>query len=80
MSMPFEFNWLIVTNEKAVRQENNLFSLELNGYHLYPIDTPINVSRKNDEKPFGVAIIQKLEWKNKTTYLGYELKAIDSVN
>ncbi|MFF3023358.1 DUF2584 family protein [Gottfriedia sp. NPDC057948] len=80
MSMPFEFNWLIVTNDHAVRHENNLFTLEQNGYHVYPIDTPINVSRKNDEKPFGVAVIQKIEWKNKNTYLLYELKAIDTVN
>ncbi|WP_088012260.1 DUF2584 family protein [Gottfriedia acidiceleris] len=80
MSMPFEFNWLIVTNEHAVRQENNLFSLKQNGYHLYPIDTPINVSRKNDEKPFGIAVIQKVEWRNNNTYLLYELKAIDTVN
>ncbi|MGG0178540.1 DUF2584 family protein [Gottfriedia acidiceleris] len=80
MSMPFEFNWLIVTNDHAVRQENNLFSLELKGYHLFPIDTPINVSRKNDEKPFGVAVIQRIEWRNKNTYMVYELKAIDTVN
>ncbi|MES9682369.1 DUF2584 family protein [Gottfriedia acidiceleris] len=80
MSMPFEFNWLIVTNDHAVRHENNLFSLELNGYHLFPIDTPINVSRKYDEKPFGIAVIQKIEWRNENTYLDYELKAIDTVN
>ncbi|GEM_PF-5606683 len=80
MSMPFEFNWLIVTNDHAIRQENNQFSLELNGYHLFPIDTLINVSRKDDEKPFGVAVIQKIEWRNENTYLDYELKAIDTVN
>lgn len=80
MSMPFEFNWLIVTNDHAVRQENNLFTLEQSGYHLYPIDTPINVTRKSDEKPFGVAVIEKIEWRNNNTYMLYELKAIDTVN
>ncbi|MFB7141109.1 DUF2584 family protein [Gottfriedia sp. NPDC056225] len=80
MSMPFEFNFLIVTNEKAIRKENNTFSLELNGYHLFPIDTPINVTRKNDEKPFGIAVIRKIEWKSESTYMEYELKAIDTVN
>ena len=81
MGMPMELNWLIVTkgNEERIN-EGNLYSLEKEGYRLYPLDIPINIARTKTSKPLGTAVIKKLQWEAGLTRIEYDLTKLDTVN
>ncbi|KAA0549013.1 DUF2584 domain-containing protein [Bacillus sp. BGMRC 2118] len=80
MGMPLELNTMIVTKGKEVRERDNLFSLEKDGYRLYPIDIPVEVRKTKEAETTGTAIIKKVELANEKTKLTYELVALNSTN
>lgn len=80
MGMPLELNTMIVTKGREKRIEENLFSLEKEGYRLYPIDIPIEVKRAIESESSGVGVIRKLEWQGNTTVVTYQLVSLNSTN
>jgi len=80
MGMPFELNTMIVTKGNEIRQKDNLFTLEKNGYRLYPIDIPIEVRHSIESDYHATAVIKKVEWENETTTILYQLLALHSSN
>lgn len=79
--MKFEMHTKIVSNEKEVRlnMEENIFQLNLNGYHLFAVQEILPLYKSNEER-IGSAIIQKLEWENGKTTVNYQLVSLNSVN
>jgi hypothetical protein len=80
MGMPLELNTMIVTKNREKRIEENLFLLEKDGYRLYPIDIPIDVRKTMDSDSSGTAVIKKVEWQNKQTFITYQLISLNSTN
>ncbi len=50
--MKFEMHTKIVSNEKEVRlhMEENIFQLNLNGYHLFAVQEILPLYKSNEEK------------------------------
>lgn len=80
MGMPLELNTMIVTKGKEKRLEENIFSLEKDGYRLYPIDIPIDVRKTIESDSNGTGVIKKVEWQGNTTILTYQLISLNSTN
>jgi len=80
MGMPFEMNTMIVTKGREKRLEENLFSLEKEGYRLYPINIPIEVKKTIESDTSGTGIIQRVEWQGNTTVVTYQLVSLNSTN
>jgi hypothetical protein len=80
MGMPLELNTMIVTKGREQRIEENLFSLEKEGYRLYPIEIPIDVRKTIDSESSGTALIKKVEWQRNTTTITYQLVSLNSTN
>lgn len=80
MGMPFELNTMIVTKGKEVREQDNIFKLEKEGYRLYPIDIPLEVRKTKESETTGTAVIKKVELTEQKTILTYELVSLNSTN
>ncbi|PLR79438.1 DUF2584 domain-containing protein [Bacillus sp. V3-13] len=80
MGMPFELNTMIVTKGKEKRLKDNYFTLEKQGYRLYPIDIPIDVRKTAESDSSGTAVISKVEWASEKTILTYQLVSLNSTN
>jgi hypothetical protein len=80
MGMPFEMNTMIVTKGREKRLEENLFSLQKEGYRLYPINIPIEVKKTIESDTSGTGIIQRVEWQGNTTVVTYQLVSLNSTN
>jgi Protein of unknown function (DUF2584) len=80
MGMPMELNTMIVTKGNEVREEENRFVLQKEGYRLYPIDIPIAVQKTKDSEQSGTALIKKVEWQQNTTTITYTLVSLKSTN
>lgn len=80
MGMPFELNTMIVTKGKEVREQDNTFKLEKEGYRLYPIDIPLEVRKTKESETTGTAVIKKVELTEQKTVLTYELVSLNSTN
>jgi hypothetical protein len=80
MGMSLELNTIIVTKEREKRIKDNLFSLEKEGYRLFPLDFPIFIHKTKKSEPFGQAIISKVIWENNQTIVYYELISLQGVN
>ncbi|WP_053360357.1 DUF2584 domain-containing protein [Bacillus sp. FJAT-27251] len=80
MGMPLELNTMIVTKGREERLEENLFLLVKEGYRLYPIDIPLEVRKTIEGDTSGTAIIKKLEWSGKETFVTYQLVSLHSTN
>lgn len=80
MGMPLELNTMIVTKGRENRVKENLFTLEKNGYRLYPIDIPIEVRKTIESDSSGIAVIKKVEWHDAKTVLTYQLVSLISTN
>ncbi|MBS4195104.1 DUF2584 domain-containing protein [Lederbergia citri] len=80
MGMPFELNTMIVTKGREKREKDNMFTLEKNGYRLYPIDIPLEVRHSIKSDYRATAIIKKVEWENEMTKILYQLTALHSSN
>lgn len=80
MGMPVEFQTMIVTKGKEVRQEGNLFELTKDGYRIYPLHIPIEVKRTKEGEVAGVGVVVRQTWEADTTTIRYELKALNSTN
>jgi hypothetical protein len=83
LNQPFCIQHKIVTHGKESRKNNqndNLFTVTLNGYHLFPMDEKISIHKKKDNPPFGTAIIHQQAHQNGKTLLLYELLSISTVN
>ncbi|MDM5239156.1 DUF2584 family protein [Bacillus cereus] len=79
--MKFEMHTKIISNEKEVRlnMEENLFQLNLDGYHLFTVQEILPLYKTNQER-IGSAVVQKLEWENGKTTVNYQLVSLQSVN
>lgn len=80
MGMPLELNTMIVTKGREKRIGENLFVLEKEGYRLYPIDIPIDVRKTIESDTSGTAVIKKVEWQERRTWLTYQLISLNSTN
>ncbi|MFC3884742.1 DUF2584 domain-containing protein [Bacillus songklensis] len=80
MGMPLELNTMIVTKGKETRLQDNLFSLEKEGYRLYPLDIPIEIRKTKTGENNGTALIRKVELSNDKTVITYELVSLNSTN
>ncbi|MFL6562118.1 MAG: DUF2584 domain-containing protein [Bacillus sp. (in: firmicutes)] len=80
MGMPLEFNTMIVTKGREKRVEENVFTLEKEGYRLYPIEIPIDVRKTMDSESSGTALIKKVELQHNCTTLTYQLISLNSTN
>ncbi len=80
MGKPFELNTYIVTEGKAKRLEENLFCLVKEGYHLYPLDHPVEIKRKEGGEACGTAIIKKMIWENNRTTIEYQMISLYTIN
>lgn len=80
MGMPLELNTMIVTKGREIRVEENVFTLEKEGYRLYPIEIPIDVRKTMDSDSSGTALIKKVELQNNNTTITYQLISLNSTN
>ncbi|WP_160724070.1 DUF2584 domain-containing protein [Bacillus sp. USDA818B3_A] len=80
MGMPLEMNTLIVTKGREQRVEENLFTLEKDGYRLYPIEIPIEVRKTLECDSSGTALVKKVEWQKNKTKLTYQLVSLNTTN
>ncbi|MEH7085862.1 DUF2584 domain-containing protein [Neobacillus drentensis] len=80
MGMPLELNTMIVTKGREKRVEENVFTLEKEGYRLYPIEIPIDVRKTIDSDSSGTAVIKKVELQNNSTTITYQLISLNSTN
>lgn len=80
MGTPVELNMVIITEGIEKRLNDNSFLLQLNGYKLYPMDTPIELRQFSNNNKRGTAVIQKLEWGNNKTTLVYKLISLHTIN
>ncbi|MDQ0857969.1 hypothetical protein QFZ72_001448 [Bacillus sp. V2I10] len=80
MGMPLELNTMIVTKGRENRLEENLFSLEKEGYRIYPLEIPVEVRKTKEGEVSGQALIKKLELSDSKTILTYQLIALKSTN
>ncbi|KZZ85804.1 MULTISPECIES: DUF2584 domain-containing protein [Bacillaceae] len=80
MGMPLELNTMIVTKGREKRMEENVFTLQKDGYRLYPLDLPVEVRKTKEGEVSGRAVINKVEWENSKTILTYQLIKLNSTN
>ncbi len=80
MGMPFELNTLIVTKGREFRIKENLFTLVKDGYRLYPIDIPVEITKTLESEPSGQALIKKVELEQNKTTITYELVSLKTTN
>ena len=80
MGMPLELNTMIVTKGREIRVEENVFTLEKEGYRLYPLEIPIDVRKTIDSDSSGTALIKKVELQNNSTTITYQLISLNSTN
>jgi hypothetical protein len=80
MGMPLELNTMIVTKGREKRVEENLFTLEKEGFRLYPIDIPVDVRKTIESDSNGTAMIKKVEWQKNSTTITYQLISLNSTN
>ena len=80
MGMPLELNTMIVTKGREKRVEENVFTLEKEGYRLYPLEIPIDVRKTMDSESSGTALIKKVELQNNSTTITYQLISLNSTN
>ncbi|AAU24697.1 DUF2584 domain-containing protein [Bacillus sp. GM2] len=80
MGMPVEFNTMIVTKGKETRVEENVFTLEKEGYRVYPLHVPLEVRKTKRGDITGTAQAERLEWSDGRTHLTYRLVSLNSTN
>jgi hypothetical protein len=80
MGMPLELNTMIVTKGKEIRLDHNLFSLQKEGYRLYPLEIPLEVRKQKNGESSGQAVIKRVEMANQQTTITYELISLNSTN
>ncbi|WAA11785.1 DUF2584 family protein [Fervidibacillus halotolerans] len=80
MAMPFELEIEIVTEGKEKRLNDNNFQLLKEGYHLYPLNTPLKVKRFLDHNPVGEGVIYKMELSDGITTIQYKLTTLHTTN
>lgn len=80
MGMPMELNTLIVTKTHEKRVQENLFTLQKDGYRLYPIEIPIEIRTTLEGETRGTALIKKIEWENAKTTITYQMISLNSSN
>ncbi|MBO9129291.1 DUF2584 family protein [Bacillus sp. 165] len=79
--MKFEMHTNIVSFDKEIRMEgeHNQFELTLQGYHLFPIEQPLNLY-KTEKELTGTAVVKAITWKQEHTEILYQLISLHSVN
>ena len=80
MGMPMELNTLIVTKSNEKRVQENLFTLQKDGYRLYPIEVPVEIRTTLEGETRGTALIKKIEWENAKTTITYQMISLNSSN
>ncbi|MFS0560337.1 DUF2584 family protein [Terribacillus sp. 179-K 1B1 HS] len=82
MGTPINFDTVLRTEgkEKRIDSKENIFQLELQGYHLFPLHQVIDIKRAKDTDEIGRAIIVELTLKEERTICTYQLVSLSSVN
>jgi hypothetical protein len=80
MNMPFTMHTCILTNGAEKRLDGNTFKLELEGYHLYILNSLQTVQKTQKSQPAGKAKVIEVTWKENKTQLTYELVDLHNVN
>ncbi|SNZ10253.1 Protein of unknown function [Terribacillus aidingensis] len=82
MGTPINFETVLRTEgkEKRIDSKENIFQLQLQGYHLFPLHQPIEITRTKETDEIGTAIIVELTLKEKQTFCTYQLISLSSVN
>jgi hypothetical protein len=80
MNMPFTMHTCILTNGNEKRLEGNTFNLEIDGYHLYVLNSLQSVQKTEKSQPAGKAKVVEVTWKENKTQLTYELVDLHNVN
>lgn len=80
MGMPLELNTMIVTKGLEKREGDNTFTLEKDGYRLYPLDIPLEVKKQRDSETNGIGVIKKVVMGNQQTVITYVLISLNSSN
>lgn len=80
MNMPFTMQTCILTNGAEKRLDGNTFKLELEGYHLYILNSLQTVQKTKKTQPAGKAKVIEVTWKENKTQLTYELIDLNNVN
>jgi hypothetical protein len=78
--MKMEMRSELVTNGCEKRMSGDTFSLEQDGYTLYPLDRAISGKREENGKPFGKVKIESLTLENEKTKIRYRLLTLHTVN
>lgn len=82
MSMPMQFEWVLVTEGKQERftDQPNCYKLVLDGYRLLPIDQIIEIKREHGKARIGFGKIIEIKWRDGQTSFFYRLTSLESVN
>ncbi|WP_312857773.1 DUF2584 family protein [Bacillus haikouensis] len=72
--------FILVTQGKEVRTEDNLFQLQKEGYRLYPMHTPVEIRTMEGSHSRGFALIEKILWHEEKTTIYYKLISLNSTN
>jgi hypothetical protein len=82
MSMPLSLEWTLVTEGKERRreEEDNHFTLTLEGYRLYPLHERIEIRRHQTSDQIGFGEIKSLTFTENKTEILYQLVSLYSVN
>jgi hypothetical protein len=80
MSFSLQTNWELITQNKEKRISENLFTLALEGYQIFPIDKKMDAKKETEKNTFGKVKIKKITWENEETIVVYELISLHSPN
>jgi hypothetical protein len=82
MSTPFSMEWIIITEgkENRVNEDDNLFEIRYEGYKLFPLNELLELRKYPFSKQTGFAIIEELVLKEQSTICKYRLISLHSVN
>lgn len=80
MNSNFNFPARFIIPENAKKIKDNTYSIVVEGYFLYPIDSRLPVFRAHDVVAFGECIIIQLAWGENQTTITYELLSLHSSN
>lgn len=82
MSMPLTIESRLITmgKEKRVQEKENVFEVEFEGYHLFPLEEDIEVMRNEQSDQIGTAKVLEVTLGSNKTRCKYKLISLFSVN
>lgn len=80
MKSAFTVSNKLITNNKESRINHDYFHVEMDGYHLFPVNVIFPIQKSEHLAPFGECMIVKVSWESETTYVKYKLISLHSTN